>query len=48
MLKSVQEKIETHNWISRVTHGCKPLEAAHVPGMLEVEVSRQLEHYMTK
>ena len=38
----------THDWISRVTCGCKSLEAAHVLGMLEVEVSCQLEHYKTK
>ena len=30
------------------THRCKPPEAAHVPGMPEVEASRQLEHYRTK
>ena len=41
-------KIETRNWISRVTHSCKPLEVAHVPGMPKVEASRQLEHYRTK
>ena len=27
---------------------CKPPEVAHVPSMLEVEVSCQLEHYKTK
>ena len=34
MLKSVQENID-----SRVTHGCKSPEDAHVPDMLEVEAS---------
>ena len=38
-------KTETRDWISRVTRGCKPPEAAHVPGMPEVEASHQLEHY---
>ena len=41
-------KTGTRGWISQVTRGCKPPEAAHVPGMLEVEASRQLEHYRTK
>ena len=41
-------KTGTRDWISRVTRGCKPLEAAHVPGMPEVEASCQLEHYKTK
>ena len=48
MLKSVQEKTKTCDWISRMTRGCKPPEAAHMPGMPEVETSRQLEHYKTK
>ena len=48
MLKSMQEKIGTHDWISRVTCGYKLPEVARVPGMPEVEASRQLEHYMTK
>ena len=41
-------KIETRDWILRVTSGCKPPETAHVLGMPEVETSRQLEHYRTK
>ena len=41
-------KIGTRDWISWVTSGYKPPEAAHVPGILEVKVSRQLEHYRTK
>ena len=41
-------KTGTRDWISRVTHGYKPLEAAHVPGMPEVEAWCQLEHYKTK
>ena len=32
-------KTETRDWISRVTHGYKPPEAAHMPGMPEVEAS---------
>ena len=43
MLKSVQK-----NRVSRVTCGCKPPEAAHVPSMPEVEALCQLEHYRTK
>ena len=34
MLKSLQE-----NRVLRVTRGCKPPEAAHVPGMLKVEAA---------
>ena len=48
MLKSVQEKTKTCDWISRMTRGYKLPEAAHMPGMPEVETSRQLEHYKTK
>ena len=33
-------KIETHDWISRVTRGNKLPETTHVLGMPEVEVSR--------
>ena len=44
MLKSVQEK----QGLVAGSRGCKPLDAAHVPGMPEVKVSRQLEHYRTK
>ena len=50
MWRNAQEcvrKTETRNWISWVTRGCKPPETTHVPGMLEVEASRQLEHYRT-
>ena len=32
-------KTETRDWISQVTRGCKPPEAAHVPDMPEVEAS---------
>ena len=46
--KECARKTGTHDWISRVTRGCKPPETAHVPGMSEVEASRQLEHYKTK
>ena len=38
----------TRDWISWVAHGYKPLNVEHVPNMLEVEVSCQLEHYRTK
>ena len=41
-------KTGTRDWISRVTHSCKPPKAIHVPGMPEVEASHQLEHYRTK
>ena len=41
-------KTRTRNCISRVTRDCKPLEAAHVLGMPDVEASCQLEHYKTK
>ena len=41
-------KTETCDWISRVTRNCKPPEATHVLGMLEIEASHQLEHYKTK
>ena len=40
-------KTGTLDWISRVTHGYKPPEVAHMPSMPEVEASRQLEHYRT-
>ena len=39
MLKSVQEKTETRDWITWVTGGYKPPEVAHVLGMPEVEAS---------
>ena len=42
VLRNVQEcarKIGTRDWISGVTRGCKLPEAAHVPGMPEVEAS---------
>ena len=32
-------KIETRDWISRVTRDCQLPEDAHVPGMPEVEAS---------
>ena len=35
----VCKKTETRDWISRVTHGFKPPEAAHMPSMPEVEAS---------
>ena len=41
-------KIGTRDWISRVTCSCKLLEATHMPDMLEVEASCQLEYYRTK
>ena len=41
-------KIGTPDWISQVTCGYKPPEAAHVPGMPKVEASCQLKHYRTK
>ena len=44
----VCKKIETRGWASRVTRGFKPLDAAHVPSMLEGEQSCKLEHYRTK
>ena len=31
VFKSVQKKTGTRDWISWVTRGCKPPEAAHVP-----------------
>ena len=51
MWRNVQEcvrKIGTRDWILWVTRGCKSPETAHVPVMLEVEASCQLEHYKTK
>ena len=42
------KKTETRGWDSRVTHGCKLPDAAHVPSMLEDEQSCKLEHYRTK
>ena len=41
-------KTGTRDWISLVTRGCKPPKAAHMPGMPEVEASRQQEHCRTK
>ena len=38
----------TRDWISQVAHGCKPPNVEHMPSMLEVEASCQLEHYRTK
>uniref|UniRef100_A0A7N2LNB1 Uncharacterized protein n=1 Tax=Quercus lobata TaxID=97700 RepID=A0A7N2LNB1_QUELO len=35
----VCKKTETRGWDSRVTRGCKPPEAAHMPSMLEDEQS---------
>ena len=32
-------KTETRDWISQVTRSCKPSEAAHMLGILEVEAS---------
>ena len=42
------KKTETRGWASRVTRGCKPPDAAHVPSILEGEQSYKLEHYRTK
>ena len=39
MLKIVQEKQKTRNWMSRVTRGYKPPEDAHVSGMPEIEAA---------
>ena len=41
-------KIEIRGLASRVTRGCKPPDAAHVPSILEGEQSCKLEHYRTK
>ena len=38
----------TRDWISRVARGCKPPNVEHVPSMLEIKASCQLEHYRTK
>ena len=49
--RNVQEcarKTRSRDWISRVTRGCKLPEAAHVPGIPEVEPSHQLEQLQDK
>ena len=42
------KEARTRDWISRVARGCKLPNVEHVPSMLEVETSCQLEHYRTK
>ena len=42
------KKTGTRDWILQATRGYKPPEAAHVPGMPEVEALCQLGHYRTK
>ena len=45
MLKIVQRiATRSHGWLAAY----KPPEVAHMPSMLEVEMSCQLEHYRTK